>query len=265
MWIYGVDFSGARDPSRGLYYARGVLKRGSLTIDQIIQCDDRLDIFKAILHSPSPWGIDSPFSLPKMAFQELGLETWPTLLETVYHLTRDAFLQRLGDMFQSSCEGRCKRGSIYCRGTDVATASFSPLKRTNPNMRSMLYGGLKLLYHLYHCGCRIYPFQNLNRKVSRLYEVYPSHTWRRLGLTRNKDLGELQERFKREYDFQLYVAPSLLHTESIHAADAVVACLTLAYVQGRWQIDNDWERFYPWVQREEWAEASKEGLIVRVS
>lgn len=51
MWVYGADFSGARDPSKRIYYARGLLERDSLLITEIVLCDDRLDLFSAIHRS----------------------------------------------------------------------------------------------------------------------------------------------------------------------------------------------------------------------
>ena len=59
MNIYGADFSGARDASRGIYYAEGSLEDGSMTINRVVHCDDRLDLLAAIHLSKAPWGLYS--------------------------------------------------------------------------------------------------------------------------------------------------------------------------------------------------------------
>jgi hypothetical protein len=51
-------------------------------------------------------------------------------------------------------------------------------------MIGMIYGGFKLLDCLVTSGqTSIYPFMPLVSGGSRLYEVYPKHTWSLLGLT----------------------------------------------------------------------------------
>ncbi len=47
MKVYGADFSGARDASRGIYYAEGFLEKGAMTIKRVTHCDDRLDLLAA--------------------------------------------------------------------------------------------------------------------------------------------------------------------------------------------------------------------------
>lgn len=48
MIFYGADFSGAKDPSGRICYARGELVSGKIIINELVQCDDRLDLFAAI-------------------------------------------------------------------------------------------------------------------------------------------------------------------------------------------------------------------------
>jgi hypothetical protein len=40
MKLYGADFSGARDPSRGIYYAEGSLNGQTLTLERVVHCDE---------------------------------------------------------------------------------------------------------------------------------------------------------------------------------------------------------------------------------
>ena len=37
MQVFGADFSGAQNPSKGIYYAQGSLSAGKLSIEQIVQ------------------------------------------------------------------------------------------------------------------------------------------------------------------------------------------------------------------------------------
>jgi hypothetical protein len=42
MKVYDADFSGARDPSKGIYYAKGRLDGSTLHIERVVHYDDRL-------------------------------------------------------------------------------------------------------------------------------------------------------------------------------------------------------------------------------
>jgi len=43
MHVFGADFSGVRNPSKGIYYAEGLLKGSTLHIERVVHCDDRMD------------------------------------------------------------------------------------------------------------------------------------------------------------------------------------------------------------------------------
>jgi hypothetical protein len=180
MQVYGADFSGAMNPSKGIYYAQGSLSAGKLSIEQIVHCDDRLDLLVAIHFSKAPWGLDFPFSIPEEAFRQLKLNSWEELLTLSAEYERKGFDRFITDSGIPACESQCRDHSICCRVADASIHSFSSLKRTNPNMRMMTYAGLKLLSYLRSLGNVVYPFDKLDKGVSRLYEVYPSHTWRQV-------------------------------------------------------------------------------------
>jgi hypothetical protein len=88
--------------------------------------------------------------------------------------------------------------SIYCRLIDANAGSFSPFKKYKPNMQSMIYGGLKFLSYLRRSGNNVYPFDKLDKSRSRIYEVYPSHTWKLLGLKKTVNLNSLSISFKEK-------------------------------------------------------------------
>ncbi len=264
MKVYGADFSGARDASRGIYYAEGIIGNGAMTVNRVTHCDDRLDLLAAIHFSKAPWGLDFPFSVPWEVFKILQLKNWNELLADMAKYSRKEFDSFIAESGVPSCEARCRDGSICCRAVDASINSFSPLKRTNPNMRAMTYAGLKLLSYLRKLGNVVYPFNRFNENVSRLYEVYPSNTWHQAGFSRSADLKQFTERFTCKYDFRLEVEEQLLDINSLDAADAVVACFTMGYAMYSFRLENDWGKKHGWISDVEWSHRYNEGLIVKV-
>ena len=264
MKIYGADFSGARDASRGIYYAEGSLEDGSMTINRVVHCDDRLDLLAAIQLSKAPWGLDFPFSLPEQVFDLLQIGSWNELLAKTVQCSRDQFLGFLSDRGVPSCEARCREHSLCCRAADASINSFSALKRTNPNMRAMTYAGLKLLSYLRSLGNVVYPFDQLNKSVSRLYEVYPSNTWQLAGLSRDINLEPFIRGFFDRCGFMVDIKEHASDLDCLDAADAVVACVTLGYVLYRDGLEDNWEKRHKWINDVEWKQRSIEGLIVKI-
>jgi hypothetical protein len=233
MQVYGADFSGARNPSKGIYYAQGFLSAGELSIEQIVHCDDRLDLLTAIHFSKAPWGLDFPFSLPAEAFKQMKIKSWRDLLDITARYQRNDFGAFIENSGIPSCELKCQGHSNCCRAVDGSIKSFSPLKKTNPNMRMMTYAGLKLLTYLRNFGSVVYPFDHFEQGVSRLYEVYPSHTWKQVGLHRSTDLGPVAELFYEKYGFKVKSENHPLRMENLDVADAVVAfCFTFSMRKG---------------------------------
>ncbi len=264
MQVYGADFSGARNPSKGIYYAQGFLSAGELSVEQIVHCDDRLDLLAAIHFSKAPWGLDFPFSFPAEALKQMKLKSWVDLLDTAARFQRGDFGVFVEERGMPSCELRCEGHSNCCRAVDGSIKSYSPLKKTNPNMRMMTYAGLKMLSYLRQLGNVAYPFDRFEQGVSRLYEVYPSHTWRQVGLPRGTDLGPFIELFYKKYGFIVKLEDHPLKLENLDAADAVVACVTMAYALERYGLECDWHRQFDWISELEWAMRCEEGLIVKV-
>jgi len=265
MRVYGADFSGARDASRGIFYAGGALQQGTLVIDQVVPCDDRLDLMAAIHFSRAPWGLDFPFSITIEAMRYLNIWGWEELLEVVSKYNRSDFDPFISGSGIASCEARCLEPSICCRVVDAGIKAFSPLKRTNPNMRMMTYAGLKLLAYLRRFGSAVYPFDRPDQAGSRLYEVYPSHTWLRLGLSHSLSLEALMEQFQKRYNLRLEIEDHLLQVESLDAADAVAACITVAYGFDQYELEADWSRKHSWISDVEWERRYKEGLVLKVN
>ncbi len=267
MKLYGADFSGARDPSRGIYYAEGLLDNKDLFIKQIVHCDDRLDLLSAIHFSKAPWGIDFPFSIPIDAVKRLKINKWNELLSVVAECDRKDFDFFIANSGIPACNVRCQEPSTCCRAVDASINSFSPIKRIRPNMRMMTYAGLKLLSYLRRLGNAVYPFDHFDLSISRIYEVYPSHGWRQVGLSLNKDLNQFVNRFYEQYGLRVSVKDIhlALAIQSPDAADAVVACVTMAYALERCGLEPDWQRQHDWISDLEWANRYQEGLIVKLS
>jgi hypothetical protein len=260
MIVCGADFSGARDPSRGIYYAKAEIEDNIILINEVVHCDDRLDLFCAISRFRCPWGVDFPFSIPRYSFELLGINSWEQLLGKVSKLERDEFKTFLNGV--GSQERRCSVHSEYCRISDAVLESFSPFKENMPNMKGMIYGGLRFLNHLRQAGHYIFPFDVFNKDMSRIYEVYPSHTWKALSLERSTDLSN----FKSEIEtcgLTLEI-PEHIAIPNKDAADAVVACVTLASNILYSDIEKDWAKILPGISQAEWDLRNFEGLIVRL-
>ena len=58
MQLFCADFSGARNPIKGIYYAEGLLKGQTLHLERVVDCDDRLDLLVDIHFSKALWGLD---------------------------------------------------------------------------------------------------------------------------------------------------------------------------------------------------------------
>lgn len=264
MRIYGADFSGARDPSKGIFYASGELSDSTFTIDHVRQCDDRLDLFAAIVDSSAPWALDFPFSLSEQAMRRIGVSDWGSLLALAASMSRGEFADYLAHWFPESCEGRCQQHDLCCRVTDVESNAFSPLKRNNPNMRAMIYGGLKLLYYLRGKGVTVFPFDRLSTYCPRVYELYPSHTWKSVGIRRSSSVEGFATAFNEFNELNLKLGKNLQVLESADAADAFVACATLGTALYHYESGSSSDRQPKCVSDNEWEARSDEGLVIRI-
>ncbi len=128
----------------------------------------------------------------------------------------------------------------------------------------MTYAGLKMLSYLNQLGNLVYPFDQFNVKVSRLYETYPSHTWRQVGLARSLDLSPFVELFYNKYNYKVKIENHSQRVENLDASDAVVPCVTMAYALERYELESDWNRRQNWITDLEWDNRHQEGLIVKV-
>jgi hypothetical protein len=134
MKVFGADFSGAKNPSRGIYYAQRILNAGKLIIERVVHCDDRLDLLAAIHFSKAPWGLDFPFSLPINALIKMKLKSRVDLLNAVAKYQRRDFGDFLENSGMLSCKLRCRSNSTCCKAVDGSIQSYSSLKKTNPTI-----------------------------------------------------------------------------------------------------------------------------------
>lgn len=269
MLVYGCDFSGAKDPSGKIYVTIGRLTDHRLTILEVKDCEDRLDLFYMIKNNPAPWGLDFPFSIPMGHLNEHYQSSWHYFIREAYGDTRMQFKSRFGKVHSG------KNNLRDCRVTDIAVNGKSPISETPISMNGMLYGGRKLLFNLLN-DVSIYPFDSYREDTSRLYEVYPSHGWSKLGLNREDPLAlaQISDFFKRRvdssFDIELDISkiPKLTSGDKIgrlvdHASDSVMACIVLAYSLYRSPLDALWNLKPSFASDEEWALRGQEGLVVR--
>lgn len=252
--VNGADFSGAKTPD--IYYASAYLNDRQLKFRGFVHCDDRLDLFAAIQGSRTLWGLDFPFALPIAAYHALGLRDWEDLLTQAVFYPRSEFMTWLDQL--GLFEGRCGESNMYCRHTDAVLRAYSPFKRFNPGMRAMLYSGLKLLRYVKNRYQRIYPFG----EYPDVAEVYPSHTWSKVGLRRTTDLAQFTERFNALNIIEVVLPRDLHIAPTQDAADSFVACVTMAAVVT--QFDFREKTCPPNVTSQEWDARHLEGLILRI-
>jgi hypothetical protein len=262
--VFGADFSGAQNPTGGIFYAEGELKDDVLVVKSVVNCDDRLDLLAAIHFSKAPWGLDFPFSLPSAALERLHISSWPELLDRTSSRSRNDYSDFLSGSLIDGCEARCSKESPCCRKTDAVVGAFSPLKKTNPNMQMMTYAGLKMLAYLRKLGSRVYPFDEYHPSAARLYEVYPSHSWKQTGLKRSENLEKFVQIFSADYGLKIKLTDKLYSLSSIDAADAVVACITIGYAILKGGVEPGWQVKPARVSEAEWAKRYREGLVVKI-
>ncbi len=258
MRILGADFSGGKSPE--ITVVSGSLIDGVLTIDTLRACDDRLDLYAEIaLHAaPLLCGLDFPFRLPQPAMQRLGVAG---LHELSLNCSRVEFAELLAERV-GRCEGKCRAASLYCRETDAAAGAYSGLKRVNPSLVGMVYAGSKLLWYLHQKGVAAYPLDTPTDK--QVCEVYPSHTWARVGLARSTNVGAFVEAFNALGAIEVLLPVELQTVRSQDVADSVAACITTAAAQHLCRIYDDWTTCPPFATQAEWTVAHVEGIIVRV-
>ncbi|MFQ3672883.1 MAG: hypothetical protein SNJ83_04720 [Aggregatilineales bacterium] len=258
MRILGADFSGGQSPS--ITIVGGVLHDGVLTIDTLRHCDDRLDLYAeiALRGEPLLCGLDFPFRLPQAAMKQLCVDDLSALS---LRLLRSEFAEVLATQV-GRYEGKCSAASLYCRETDAACTAYSGLKRVNPSLVAMLYAGSKLLSYLRRSGVMIYPLDVPAQK--QVCEVYPSHTWARVGLARSTDIASFVGAFNA-LGLLHVVLPAEFHAvASQDTADSIVACITTAAAQHIDRIYEDWTARPSFATHAEWVVAHLEGIIVRI-
>lgn len=262
MQVFGADFSGGRDASKGIYYAQAEWQTDALVVQKVLHCDDRLDLFAAILASKAAWGLDFPFALPAEAYPKMNLKDWQALLNFAVGSEREAFLAAM-EAKLARCEGPSKVKTANCRYTDVQAKTYSPLKKYNPSLRSMLYGGLKMLAYLRREKAGVYPFDELQAEEARLYEVYPSYLWAKVKMRRTDNLAQFAKAFNQLGLFELKLPKELDTAPNQDFADAVVACVTMGACQRLYKIDDNWDRKPDNITDEEWQFRKQEGIIIR--
>jgi hypothetical protein len=259
--ICGADFSGALKPARGsITYVCGRLRGTELFLEPPRPCEDRLDLFAAVLERPALWGLDFPFALPAVLAAEMGRAGGPAQWAWARDGSRGEVLAALEER-AGRCNGHMAGGGERClRATDRAAGGQSPLKRTNPDMAAMTFAGLRFLAYLKQAGVSVFPFDGgpLGEAggVSRVAEVYPGWLWRRLGMLsrQEKSVAALVHGVGRG-------TPALRVRDlapgnglSDHDRDAVAGCVTLALaVVGGVARDGPGEE----------ERRDREGLIVR--
>lgn len=268
MIIYGCDFSGAKNPEGKIFVASGRLDGDSLTVEEVSSCEDRLDLYYLIRNSRAPWGVDFPFSIPEYYLGQQYDSSWDKFIQGAYEDSREQFKQRFGQIHSG-------KNSRDLRVTDIAVDAKSPVSSTPIAMHAMLYGARRLLHNL-QGEAAVYPFQPYRAEVPRLYEIYPGHGWKALKLKSSAPdaLRDLSASFKAQVDsgFEVTISPAAAAAAvdargqaNLHARDAVMACIQMAYCLRQYKLESSEEECRPaFASQEEWEMRMLEGLVVRM-
>ncbi len=264
--IYGADFSGAMNPK--IFYVHGILEDSILTLKSYITCDDRLDLYHGIVRSKDAiWGLDFPFGIPSIALPRLGFSSYEEMLSGINQMTRKGFARFIDESMQDYPRKCADKHSAYCRATDIAVNAHSVFKTVNPNLRVMLYAGLKLIRYLRDAGINVYPFGNAqggyDPEYTTVYEIYPSYAWQKAELKRSMDIDKFIEKFNRLGYLTVINEIDKSAVDNQDLADSVVACVMMAAAYVTQNIDKSWDYRLPIVTDEEWQHRHTEGLIVR--
>lgn len=260
--VYGADFSGAMNPK--IFYAHGILEGSDLTLKSTVTCDDRLDLYHAIVHSGrSIWGLDFPFSIPAGAMQKFGFEKRQNMLTAFARLTRKEFAELIASEMDGYPRKCTTYDKLYCRHTDAAVQVHSVFKTVNPNLRVMIYSGLRLVLYLSQAGVNVYPFGEADLTYPSVYEIYPSYAWQAVGLKRSLNISDFLSRFN---DLNLIQVDSEIDHAQIASqdlADSIVACVMMAAAYVTQDMKQGWDYRLPIFTDDEWEWRNLEGLIVR--
>ncbi len=251
--VYGADFSGARTPR--LAYAKGNADFTHLTISEIVPCDDRMDLFAAIVRSQGVWGLDFPFSLSTQALAALELASPLQLYEVCLAMSRREFYAWIEAKVGRS-ERKCTQHDLFCRATDVAAQAYSGCKRVNPALLPMLYSGGKLLAMLHRAGVAIYPHLPIEGAQAIVIEVYPSQVWHGLNVSRSVEFN-----FRLRSFWRCGVWFPKQNITSQDEADSVAACLIAGYNA---QFFDASDKLPPYATEAERTHAAQEGFIYRL-
>ncbi|MBY0010693.1 hypothetical protein [Paenibacillus typhae] len=266
MIIYGCDFSGAKNPEGKIFVASGRLDGDSFTVEEVSSCEDRLDLYCLIRNSRAPWGVDFPFSIPEYYLGQQYDSSWDKFIQGAYEDSREQFKQRFGQIHSG-------KNSRDLRVTDIAVDAKSPVSSTPIAMHAMLYGARRLLHNL-RGEAAVYPFQPYREEVPRLYEIYPGHGWKALKLKSSASdaLQAIPASFRTEVDsgFEVIISPAAAAAvdargqANLHARDAVMACIQMAYCLRTYKLDSGEPSKPAFASEAEWKLRMHEGLVVRM-
>jgi hypothetical protein len=169
-----------------------------------------------------------------------------------------------GELFDP--RGECQRPGDGCRITDVESGAFSPLRRYPPNRLEAAHSGLRLLGYLKRYRTAVvYPFDEPNRELARLYETNPASTMDQLGLGKPRNPRDFIEAFNNLPGRAVEIAPLPDHLRGReYDMAAVVSCATLANATRAFDLDESWDHRPAFATVPEWEIRQKEGLIVRL-
>lgn len=247
-WIYGVDFSGARDAGRKIWMTKGSVKYGVLCIDDCLRgnelpgsSDERTASLKAlrayILSEPSgAFGLDFPFGLPRDLTDSRDLVEFLVAFPDKYESPGE---------FRKSCLSSAKGQEKRRKTEGQAKTPFSPY---NLRIYKQTFFGISAVLNplIRHDLARILPVQKPSAKKPVVLEVCPASTLKRLGLYGHRYKGATAEHRKAraqilreildKHRIRLEkpgVAKAVVQNKGGDALDSLVAAIAVLGALGR--------------------------------
>ena len=174
MKIYGIDFSSAPSPRKGITYAQCNLVERGLFLEGVGSLNSFPE-FEKYLHRPGLWvaGMDFPFGQPRKLIENLGWpQTWEGMIRYISSLSKTEFVHVL----ENYCLSRERGDKHHLRRTDQVARSRSPMMLYRVPVGRMFFEGTP---RLLKAGVSVHPcaVRNDPRVILEAYPALVARHW----------------------------------------------------------------------------------------
>lgn len=181
MRVFGVDFTSAPGPRKGIICASGHLEDDRLVIDSFLRFND-FTAFEAFLATTGPWiaGFDFPFGQPRRLIQNLNWPvTWSGYIQVVGQMDKADFSALLAAYRAARQPG----DRHHLRAVDRLAGAVSPMMMAGVPVGKMFFEGAP---RLLRAGISVQPCRPAQADRVAV-EAYPALVTRRLGVSGYKN------------------------------------------------------------------------------